>query len=99
MNSNSNPNATNCGRPYQMYRICNAEDTDNIDSQYGLVMLSNFFPEFFFENTSIELKGGIEIEPQNQKVQLTKMVHFLHEPLPLKMQTSSTLTWVAIEGL
>ena len=56
-----------------MFRIRNADDTQNIDFQYGPVVLPNFFPYFFFEKASTKLKGGIEIEP---KAQLTKVVDF-----------------------
>ena len=47
-----------------------------VDSKYGPIILPNFFAEFFWAKANIELKGGIELEPTNQKAQLTKMVDF-----------------------
>ena len=58
-----------------MFQVLNGHGTE-VDSKYGPIILPNSFAELFWEKANIELKGGIELEPTNQKAQLTKMVDF-----------------------
>ena len=75
VHSDRHPTAGQRGQGYQMFQVLDDDGTE-VDSKYGPIILPNFFAEFFWEKANIELKGGIELEPTNQKAQLTKMVDF-----------------------
>ena len=63
------------GQSYQMFQVSDGDGAE-VDSKYGPIILPNFFAEFFWEKANIELKRGIELEPTNQKAQLTKWLIF-----------------------
>ena len=75
VHSDRHPTAGQRGQGYQMFQVLDGAGAE-IDSKYGPIILPNFFAEFFWEKANIELKGRIELEPTNQKAQLTKMVDF-----------------------
>ena len=75
VHSDGHPTAGQRGQGYQMFQVLDGDGAE-VDSIYGPIILPNFFAEFFWEKASIELKGEIELEPTNQKAQLTKMVDF-----------------------
>ena len=47
-----------------------------------MVIVPNRFADFFFKKATVELAGGIEIEPTNQSHQLTKLVRFHTKTTP-----------------
>ena len=64
------------GAGYQQYHIPAHTDEEAADSLYGPVIVPNRFANFFFKKATIELDGGIEIEPTNQTHQITKLIRF-----------------------
>ena len=92
VNSNRHATPAQHGQGYQMFQTVNAEG-DNIDSTYAPI-IPQFFGEFFWEKAHIELKGRTEIEPSNQKDQLTKMIDFYVNLTPENAHVS-TVTWGA----
>ena len=64
------------GAAYQQYHIPAHGEEGAADSRYGPVIMPNRFADFFFKKATVELAGGIEIEPTNQNHQLTKLVRF-----------------------
>ena len=74
VHSDRHTTARQHGQGYQMFHVSDDDGTE-VDSNYGPIILPNFLAQFFWEKPNIELKGGIELEPTNQKAQLTKMVN------------------------
>ena len=70
------------GNGYQQYHIPAAGGNPAADSAYGPLIYPNRFPDFFFKKATIELRGGIGIEPTNQNHQVTKMVQFYTTTTP-----------------
>ena len=64
------------GAGYQQYHVPAHDDEAAADSLYGPVIVPNRFADFFFKKATIELEGGIEIEPTNQTHQITKLIRF-----------------------
>ena len=64
------------GDGYQQYHVPAHADVLAANSTYGPIIVPNRFADFFFKKATIELEGGIEIEPTNQTHQITKLVCF-----------------------
>ena len=64
------------GDGYQQYHMPANAGEEAADSLYGPVIVPNGFADFFFKKATIELDGGIEIEPTNQTHQITKLIRF-----------------------
>ena len=64
------------GAGYQQYHVPAHAGEDAADSLYGPIIVPNRFADFFFKKATIELEGGIEIEPTNQTHQITKLIRF-----------------------
>ena len=64
------------GAGYQQYHIPAHGGEDAANSLYGPIIVPNRFADFFFKKATIELDGGIEIEPTNQTHQITKLIRF-----------------------
>ena len=71
------------GAGYQQYHIPAVPGgAAAANSRYGRIIVPNRFADFFFKKATIELAGGIEIEPTNQNHQLTKLVRFHTKTTP-----------------
>ena len=69
------------GAAYQQYATTDA-DGALVTSTYGPIIYPNRFPDFFFKKATIELRGGIAIEPTSQTHQETKLVKFYTTTTP-----------------
>ena len=67
------------GAGYQQYHVPAHAGEDAADSLYGPIIVPNRFADFF-KKATIELHGGIEIEPTNQTHQITKRAHQPNSP-------------------
>ena len=72
------------GAAYQQYSQAGAaaDGSDDVHSEYGPIIYPNRFPDFYFKKATIELRGGIGIEPTSQTHQETKLVRFYTTTTP-----------------
>ena len=71
------------GAAYQQYSQPGAAaDGSDVHSTYGPIIYPNRFPDFYFKKATIELRGGIGIEPTSQTHQETKLVRFYTTTTP-----------------
>ena len=69
------------GAGYNQYATTDADGT-LVPSTYGPIIYPNRLPDFFFKKATIELRGGIAIEPTSQTHQETKLVKFYTTTTP-----------------